>query len=30
VSVLFGIPFSVMIGLAIGWVLGRFFGFDKI
>jgi NhaP-type Na+/H+ or K+/H+ antiporter len=30
VSVLFGIPFSVMIGLAIGWILGRFFGFDKI
>jgi len=30
VSVLFGIPFSVMIGLAIGWVLGRFFGFDRI
>jgi NhaP-type Na+/H+ or K+/H+ antiporter len=30
VSVLFGIPFSVKIGLAIGWVLGRFFGFDKI
>ncbi|MCX8276885.1 MAG: hypothetical protein OTJ43_01260 [Dehalococcoidia bacterium] len=30
VSVLFGIPFSVLIGLAIGWVLGRFFGFEKL
>ncbi len=26
VSVLFGIPFSVLIGLGIGWAWGKFFG----
>lgn len=26
VSVLFGIPFSVLIGIAIGWAWGRFLG----
>ena len=30
VSVLFGITFSVLIGLSLGWVLGRFFGFEKL
>ncbi|MBC8452882.1 MAG: hypothetical protein H8D69_00250 [Chloroflexi bacterium] len=26
VSLLFGIPFSVLIGLGVGWAWGRFFG----
>jgi NhaP-type Na+/H+ or K+/H+ antiporter len=26
VSLLFGIPFSVLIGLGIGWVWGKYFG----
>ncbi len=30
VSLLFGIPFSVLIGLGIGWAWGRFFGPDSL
>jgi NhaP-type Na+/H+ or K+/H+ antiporter len=30
VSVLFGIPFSVIIGLGIGWAWGKFFGTDSL
>lgn len=26
VSVLFGIPFSVLIGLGVGWAWGKYFG----
>jgi NhaP-type Na+/H+ or K+/H+ antiporter len=30
VSVLFGIPFSVIIGLGIGWAWGKFLGTDSL
>ena len=30
VSVLFGIPFSVIIGLGIGWTWGKFLGTDSL
>ncbi|MBT4125686.1 MAG: hypothetical protein HOJ22_07670 [Chloroflexi bacterium] len=30
VSLLFGIPFSVLIGLGIGWAWGKFFGTDSL
>jgi NhaP-type Na+/H+ or K+/H+ antiporter len=30
VSFLFGIPFSVLIGLGIGWAWGKFFGQDNL
>ncbi|MBN4064170.1 hypothetical protein JYU04_00365 [Dehalococcoides mccartyi] len=30
VSVLFGIPFSVLIGLGIGWAWGRFMGTNSL
>ena len=30
VSLLFGIPFSVLIGLGIGWAWGRVFGPDSL
>jgi NhaP-type Na+/H+ or K+/H+ antiporter len=30
VSVLFGIPFAVLIGLAVGWAWGRLFGTDSL
>ena len=29
VSLLFGIPFSVLIGLGIGWLWGKLFGVDS-
>lgn len=30
VSLLFGIPFSMLIGLCIGWAWGKFFGTDSL
>jgi hypothetical protein len=30
VSLLFGIPFSVLIGLGIGWAWGKFFGQNSL
>ena len=30
VSLLFGIPFSVLIGLGLGWVWGKLFGVSSL
>ena len=30
VSLLFGIPFSVLIGLGLGWVWGKLFGVNSL
>ena len=30
VSLLFGIPFSVLIGLGLGWVRGKLFGVNSL
>ncbi len=30
VSLLIGIPFSVLIGLGIGWAWGKFYGTDSL